>query len=170
MASLFKLLLVNTGPNKAQHGDAQSVGATIQHLRDSQEETQAAREFKFLPLCEVDEALELSAANQPVSHKKSADRGRRGLLAHVLRGLGRAFEFVPCRIARGVLASLSPDVQLRLMAGISRLDRTLLSMKLLAEGPQWRPGTTNAARMLYMSPIDKAFCQWLRETPAKEHQ
>lgn len=167
MASLFKLLLVNTGHNMAQHGDAQSVGATTQHLRDSQEEIQAARGFKFLPLCAVDEALELSAANQPASHRKSADWGRQGLLAHVLRGLGRAFEFVPCRIARRVLAFLRPEVQLRLMAGIPRSDQILLSMKLLAEGPQWRPGSTYAARMLYMSPIDKAFCQWLQETPAR---
>lgn len=160
MSSLFQLMLVNTGAKK-QEGKHSGAGEGDQPLRDSQEEVNAARELGFLPLCATVEALQMSAEGQPPAPQRALDWRKHGLVAFAMQAMSKALVYLPARIAGALLAAMSVDVQMSLMAKMPGLDLIFLSMKRLAEGHQWRAGGTPAARMLYLSPLDEAFCKWL---------
>lgn len=160
MSSLFQLMLVNKGA-KRQDREHSRGGEGDQPLRDSQEEVNAARELGFLPLCAPVEALQMSAESQPPAPQRVLDWRKHGLVAFAMQAMSRALVYLPARIARALLAAMSVDVQMSLMAKMPGLDLVFLSMKILAEGHQWWPGSVPAARMLYLSPLDEAFCKWL---------
>lgn len=164
MASLFKLMLMNTGPNKPQQRDMGAASAVEHLLGSSREETLAARDVSFIPLCATDAALQLSARNQPASPKRASGQRIHLSLAAVLQSLSKALEYLPRRVAKTLMKTLSPELQTEFMARTPGLDRLFLSMKLLAEGAQWRPGSTPAIRMLHLSPIDLEFYHWLQST------
>ena len=164
MSSLFELLLVNTGGNRQEGSTAAGSETQPRDLADSREEVQAARQVDFLPLCAAEEALRLSAEHQPQALRKAVDGRKHGLFAAIAHMTSRALIHLPTRVARALLTLLTHDLQMSLMAKLPGLDNILLSMKLLGEGHQWRPGRIHAMRMLYVSPIDDAFCQWLHCT------
>ena len=160
MSSMFELLLVNTGANRQECSKDEAPG----DLRDSHREVEAARQHSFLPLCAFTEALDLSAEHQPQALQKAPIRREQGLLGAVVHVVSRALIYLPAKLTRRLLTALNMDLLMSGMAQLPGLDKVLLSMKLLAEGHQWRPGHTSATRMLYVSPIDKAFCDWLHST------
>ena len=164
VSSLFRLLLVNTGANRQEFRKDSESGAALGNLQESQEEVEAARKLDFLPLCAFMEALQLSAENQPQASRKAPVGREQGHFAAIVLGVSRALTFLPARVARGLLTSLRHDSVLSLMAQVPGLHKILLSMKLLAEGHQWQPGRISAIRMLYVSPIDRTFCEWLHGT------
>lgn len=164
MSSLFRLLLVNTGANRQGSSKDAESGEAHGNFHESQEEVEAARHLEFLPLCAFMEALKLSAEHQPQASQKAPDGREQGLFAAIMHGLSRVLTFLPARVARGLLTSLGHDSLLSLMAQVPGLDNIFLSMKLLAEGHQWQPGRIRAIRMLYVSPVDRAFCEWLHGT------
>ena len=157
MSSLFELLLVNTGANRQECSTDEAPG----NLRDSQAEVEAARQLDFLPLCSFMEALNLSAEHQPQALQEASDGREQGVLAAIMLVISRALIYIPARLARGLFTMLNMNFLMSLMAQVPGLDNILLSMKLLAEGHQWRPGHIPATRMLYVSSIDKGFCEWL---------
>ena len=161
MSSLFKLMLVNTGPRKHQHSESDA-GDLQQHLYgSSHEEIQAARDMSFQPLCAMQEALKLCAENQPLA-LRTTHTGGHTMVVSALRVTKKALEYVPCQISKRLMALLRPKVQLVLMASIPGFDRVLLSMKLQAEGPGWCPGGMRAVRRLHVSEMDMMFCQQLQ--------
>ena len=164
VSSLFELLLVNTGANRQERSTGAGSETAPRDLADSRQEVEAGRQLDFLPLCAADEALRLSAKHQPQALRKPDDGRKQGLFAAIAYMMSRALMYLPARIARGLLTLLTHDLQMNLMAKMPGLDNILLSMKLLAEGHLWRPGRNCAMRLLYVSPIDKVFCQWLHST------
>ena len=161
MSSLFKLMLVNTGPRKRQHSESDA-GNSQQNLYGSgHEEVLAARNMSFQPLCAMQEALKLCAENQPLA-LRTTHTGGHTMIVSALRVTKKALEYIPCQITKRLMALLRPKLQLVLMASIPGFDRVLLSMKLLAEGPGWCPGGMRAVRRLHVSEIDMMFCQQLQ--------
>ncbi len=158
MSSLFELLLVNTGAIRQECSKDEAPG----ELRESQEEVEGARQLSFLPLCAFMEAGSLSAEHQPQALQEAPGRREQRPLAYVLHVICRALIYLPERLAKGLLTALNMEFLMSLMAQVPGLDNILLSIKLLAEGHQWRPGHISATRMLYVSQIDKAFCEWLQ--------
>ena len=161
MSSLFKLMLVNTGPRKRQHSESDAGNSQQNLYGRSHEEVLAASNMSFQPLCAMQEALKLCAENQPLA-LRTTHTGGHTMIVSALRVTKKALEYIPCQITKRLMALLRPKLQLVLMASIPGFDRVLLSMKLLAEGPGWCPGGMHAVRRLHVSEIDMIFCQQLQ--------
>ena len=161
MSSLFQLMLINTGPRRHQHPKSDSGDLQKELYGSSHEEVQAARGINFQPLCAMEEALKFCAENQPLA-QHAIHTGEYTMLVSALLVIKKALEYVPCQIARRLMALLRPKFQLALMASIPGFDRILLSIKLLAEGAGWCSGRVPAVSKLHVSQIDMMFCQQLQ--------
>ena len=164
MSSLFKLMLINTGPRRRQHLELDSGDLRKSLFDSSHEEVQAARGINFEPLCAMAEALRLCEEHQPLA-QHTIYTGGDTIIVSALRVIKKALEYIPCQITKRLMALLSPRLQLALMASIPGFDRVLLSMKLLAEGAQWCSDGVPAVRRLHVGDIDMMFCQQLQAAP-----
>ncbi len=104
----------------------------------------------------------MSAEGQPPAPQRALDWRKHGLVAFAMQAMSRALVYLPARIAGALLAAMSVDVQMSLMAKMPGLDLVFLSMKRYwLRDINGGPGGAPAARMLYLSPLDEAFCKWL---------